>query len=226
MAVLQRSDGRLRLHHPAAEPSRRAAGQRARHLDLEQPDDPRCRRSAKDFYAQVFGWTAIHNEQAPPGVDMWQVEGQRWPEGHAGLMEITDDLPADMPSHWQVYFIVENADAAIEKAESRARSSASARSTSQSAGSRRWSILRARWSRSPRRATPSRGSYFRAQSAQRPLTTTSARSGWKPAARRTAAGALQVERGVNVLDPPAVAADHVMVGVGARVPEEGARRRR
>ena len=74
---------------------------------------------AKDFYGRVFGWSATHHEQAPPGVDMWQVEGQRWPEGHAGMMEITDDLPAEMPSHWQVYFIVEDADAAIEKAESR-----------------------------------------------------------------------------------------------------------
>jgi predicted enzyme related to lactoylglutathione lyase len=73
---------------------------------------------AKDFYGRVFGWTATHNEQAPPGIDMWQVAGQRWPEGHAGLMEITPDLPPDMPSHWQVYFVVENADAAIEKAES------------------------------------------------------------------------------------------------------------
>jgi predicted enzyme related to lactoylglutathione lyase len=49
---------------------------------------------------------------------MWQVAGQRWPEGMGGLMGITDDLPAEMPSHWQVYFVVENADAAIEKAES------------------------------------------------------------------------------------------------------------
>jgi predicted enzyme related to lactoylglutathione lyase len=73
---------------------------------------------AKEFYGEVFGWTATHNEQAPPGIDMWQVEGQRWPEGHAGLMEITDDLPAEMPSHWQVYFIVENADEAIKQSES------------------------------------------------------------------------------------------------------------
>ena len=74
---------------------------------------------AKDFYGQVFGWTAIQNEEAPPGILMWQVEGQRWPEGHAGLMQITDDLPADMPAHWEAYFMVENADGAIEMAESK-----------------------------------------------------------------------------------------------------------
>ncbi len=74
--------------------------------------------AAKDFYGKVFGWNAIHNEEAPPGVSMWQVEGQRWPEGLGGLMEIGDDLPAEMPAHWQVYFIVENADQSIERAES------------------------------------------------------------------------------------------------------------
>ena len=73
---------------------------------------------AQDFYGQVFGWTAIHNEEAPPGILMWQVEGQRWPEGMAGLMEMTDDMPSEMPAHWQVYFIVENADQAIEQATS------------------------------------------------------------------------------------------------------------
>jgi uncharacterized protein len=73
---------------------------------------------AKDFYGKVFGWTAEHNEEAPPNIEMWQVEGQRWPEGMGGLMGITDDLPADMPPHWQVYFMIENIDEAIEKAES------------------------------------------------------------------------------------------------------------
>lgn len=74
---------------------------------------------AKKFYGDVFGWTAIHNEEAPPGILMWQVEGQRWPEGMGGLMQITDDLPADMPPHWQVYFIVESMDDAIERATSK-----------------------------------------------------------------------------------------------------------
>jgi uncharacterized protein len=74
---------------------------------------------AKQFYGEVFGWTAEHNEEAPPNIEMWQVDGQRWPEGMGGLMGITDDLPADMPAHWQVYFVVDNADDAIKRAESR-----------------------------------------------------------------------------------------------------------
>jgi uncharacterized protein len=73
---------------------------------------------AQDFYGKVFGWKAVHNEEAPPNILMWQVEGQRWPEGLGGLMGIGEDMPADMPPHWQVYFVVENMDEAIEKATS------------------------------------------------------------------------------------------------------------
>jgi hypothetical protein len=71
---------------------------------------------AKDFYGKVFGWEAAHNDEAPPDVLMWQVEGQRWPEGHAGLMGMGSDVPAETPPYWQVYFIVENADDAVEQA--------------------------------------------------------------------------------------------------------------
>jgi uncharacterized protein len=74
---------------------------------------------AKDFYGRVFGWTAAHNEEAPPNILNWQVDGQRWPEGLGGLMGITDDLPAEMPSHWQVYFVVENVDDAVAMTEER-----------------------------------------------------------------------------------------------------------
>jgi uncharacterized protein len=73
---------------------------------------------AQDFYGKVFGWSAERNEEAPPNILNWQVDGQRWPEGLGGLMGITEDLPADMPAHWQVYFIVENVDDAIERATS------------------------------------------------------------------------------------------------------------
>ena len=74
--------------------------------------------AAEKFYGTVFGWTAIHHEEAPPGVLMWQVEGQRWPEGLGGMMAIGSEMPADMPSHWEVYFVVERADESIELAES------------------------------------------------------------------------------------------------------------
>jgi uncharacterized protein len=69
---------------------------------------------AKDFYGEVFGWDATHNEEAPPDVLNWQVEGQRWPEGLGGVMKMGSDMPLDAPPHWQVYFLVPDMDAAIE----------------------------------------------------------------------------------------------------------------
>jgi uncharacterized protein len=73
--------------------------------------------AAKDFYGKIFGWSATHTDPAPDYIWMWQVDGQRWPEGLGGLMEIGSDLPAGMPAHWQVYLMVENADDSIERAE-------------------------------------------------------------------------------------------------------------
>jgi predicted enzyme related to lactoylglutathione lyase len=74
--------------------------------------------AAKDFYGKVFGWSANHNDEAPDFVWMWQVDGQRWPEGLAGLMEMGSDIPADAPPYWQVYLMVESAGEAIEKTKS------------------------------------------------------------------------------------------------------------
>jgi uncharacterized protein len=69
--------------------------------------------AARDFYGQVFGWTATQPEGAPDFIWNWHVEGQRWPEGLAGLMRMGTDMPPDTPPHWQVYLMVESADAAL-----------------------------------------------------------------------------------------------------------------
>jgi predicted enzyme related to lactoylglutathione lyase len=63
----------------------------------------------------VFGWTAAQPQGVPDYIWNWQVDGQRWPEGLAGLMRMGADMPPDAPPHWQVYLMVENADAALEK---------------------------------------------------------------------------------------------------------------
>jgi uncharacterized protein len=73
---------------------------------------------AKDFYGKVFDWSASHSDEAPDFIWMWQVDGQRWPEGHAGLMEMGSDMPADAPPYWQVYLMVDNADQAVEMTKS------------------------------------------------------------------------------------------------------------
>jgi len=71
--------------------------------------------AAGDFYGKVFGWSATHSEGAPDYVFMWQVEGQRWPEGLGGLMAMGDEMPPETPAYWQVYFVVDDIEAAIEK---------------------------------------------------------------------------------------------------------------
>lgn len=69
---------------------------------------------AKRFYGAVFGWEATHNEGAPEHILNWQVEGQRWPEGLGGLMGMPDEVPSEVPSYWEVYFLVDDLDRAIE----------------------------------------------------------------------------------------------------------------
>ena len=75
---------------------------------------------AKRFYGEVFGWTAEEAEEAPPDSPylMWQVEGQKWDEGLAGVMvvggEISLPVPDEVPAHWMVYLAVADCDQAIE----------------------------------------------------------------------------------------------------------------
>jgi predicted enzyme related to lactoylglutathione lyase len=73
-------------------------------------------KGAADFYGQVFGWQLEKSPDAPPDspFSMWQVEGQRWPEGLAGAGAMGDEIPAGTPPHWMVYFGVGDADAASE----------------------------------------------------------------------------------------------------------------
>jgi uncharacterized protein len=70
---------------------------------------------AKDFYGQIFGWTTAQPEGAPDYIWNWQVDRQRWPEGLAGLMRMGTDMPPGAPPHWQVYFMLESTDQAVEK---------------------------------------------------------------------------------------------------------------
>jgi uncharacterized protein len=70
---------------------------------------------AQSFYGDVFGWSAVQPEGAPDYIWNWQMEGQRWPEGLAGLMRIGTDMPPEAPPYWQVYLMVDNLDEAVEK---------------------------------------------------------------------------------------------------------------
>ena len=76
----------------------------------------RDKDKATKFYGEIFGWSLEKAAEAPPDAPffMWQVKGQRWEEGLAGLMTAGDEIPSEVPPHWQVYFAVEDAQKAVD----------------------------------------------------------------------------------------------------------------
>jgi predicted enzyme related to lactoylglutathione lyase len=72
--------------------------------------------ASRDFYGQVLGWELTQAEGVPADLPyfMWQVEGQRWPEGLAGAMVMGDAFPPDTPSHWMAFFAVPEIGAAVD----------------------------------------------------------------------------------------------------------------
>lgn len=69
--------------------------------------------TAVKFYEDVFGWDTDVMSDTPEFRYTTLGAGR---EAKAGIMDASDYLPADVPSNWQIYFAVENADASIEKA--------------------------------------------------------------------------------------------------------------
>ena len=66
------------------------------------------------FYSNVFGWTPKRSEMgegAPPYTE-FQLGG----ESIVGAMEMPATAPAQMPSYWNVYFIVDDVDGSFRKA--------------------------------------------------------------------------------------------------------------
>ncbi len=66
------------------------------------------------FYKRVFGWSDKKNEMgggAPPYTE-FQLGGQ----SIAGGMEMNPMVPAEVPSHWLVYFNVDDVDGSFKKA--------------------------------------------------------------------------------------------------------------
>ena len=69
---------------------------------------------ALPFYTALFGWsvrTSPMGEGQPP-----YNEFQIGEESVAGAWEMSPDVPAEVPSYWQVYFGVDDVDAAFRKA--------------------------------------------------------------------------------------------------------------
>jgi hypothetical protein len=69
---------------------------------------------ALPFYQRVFGWTIRRSEMGEGQPDY--TEFLLGEESIAGAWEMNPMVPAEVPSYWQVYFTVEDVDAAYRKA--------------------------------------------------------------------------------------------------------------
>jgi len=72
---------------------------------------------AKAFYGAVFGW-AFEDEDVPSGGTYTTIQLNGNPVG--GILDMAArGVPEEIPAHWQVYFAVEDTDAAIAQATER-----------------------------------------------------------------------------------------------------------
>lgn len=67
--------------------------------------------ASKRFYAEVFGWTYSGMDMGPVGT-YWVIEGGD-SGGLGGLMQRPPTLPAQVPDHWVVYFLVADLEAKL-----------------------------------------------------------------------------------------------------------------
>lgn len=68
---------------------------------------------AQEFYSAVFGWRFRPVEGGR--AEYWTFSRGDGEEGLGGMIRITEDWPAGVPSHWAVYFAVEDTDEAAGK---------------------------------------------------------------------------------------------------------------
>jgi uncharacterized protein len=69
--------------------------------------------AAVDFYRTAFGWNIVPISDTD---EFRYYVLEMGGEQYAGLMDDTGhDVPADVPSHWLVYFAVDDSDAAVER---------------------------------------------------------------------------------------------------------------
>lgn len=67
--------------------------------------------AATGFYTQVFDW-GVHASAGPMDYTEWQLDG----ESIAGMMPVPDEVPAEVPPYWLVYFAVADTDATVAEA--------------------------------------------------------------------------------------------------------------
>jgi predicted enzyme related to lactoylglutathione lyase len=68
--------------------------------------------ASKAFYSEVFGWK-------PNDIDMGGTSYTEWRLGDnpvAGMLQMPDMVPLEVPAHWLVYFGVDDTDATVSQA--------------------------------------------------------------------------------------------------------------
>lgn len=68
---------------------------------------------AEDFYKTVFGWDAVTSDAGGTAYTTYSLDGDQV----AGMMLMPAEVPAGAPSHWMVYFAVDDCVAAEKRAE-------------------------------------------------------------------------------------------------------------
>ena len=74
-------------------------------LTVRDPD------SVLPFYSDLFGWTVVKHDDPFPYREL-QLDGK----SIAGCMQMNENFPPDLPTHWMVYFAVADCDATAERA--------------------------------------------------------------------------------------------------------------
>ena len=68
---------------------------------------------SKAFYRDVFGWEPVTHGEGPGAYTEFKLSG----DSVAGMMQMPDMVPADVPPNWLVYFAVDDTDASVAKCE-------------------------------------------------------------------------------------------------------------
>lgn len=68
--------------------------------------------AAKAFYAEVFGWQGDTRPFGPSSYTEWKIGGRPL----AGMAQMNEQWPAEIPPHWMVYFAVDDCDACAARA--------------------------------------------------------------------------------------------------------------
>jgi uncharacterized protein len=76
-------------------------------LTVREPDE------VLPFYSQLFGWTVVEHDD-PVAYRELHLDGK--PIG--GCMQMNENFPPGLPTHWMVYFSVADCDATVERAKS------------------------------------------------------------------------------------------------------------